>query len=159
MKYSLYIFIAVLLAVICFFSLLVFGGMPIHNWKLGIIDRRFSELTHPTSSRLLIHMTEIGNYGNSNHCDYAVGEIRTLHDSKSTIEEYYKNKKIESLVQGPISVEVFFLDASDFYDSFPNGPFLETLAKYSNFSTTTERRYLVLIIDPMNPAIWDARCH
>lgn len=159
MKYVLYILLAILLAVVGFFSLLLFGGMPIHNWKLSIIDQRFIELTHPTSSRLLAHMAEISNYGNSNHCDYAVGEIRTSSDSKSAIEEYYKNKRIESLVQGPIHVETFFLDELDFYNFFPSGPFLEVLAKYSNFPTTTERRYLVLTLDPMNPATFDARCH
>lgn len=146
-------------SIFIFFTLYIYGGVPIHNWKLHKLEKRFDIIEHSKESWLIERVSEVGLFGNSNHCDYAIGEFRQSSLTKREIKEYYQDKRIESLVQGPIPLEIYFSDEIDL-DYFINGPFLDRLELWA---TTTKslnsNQYLVSFIDPMNPATADYRCH
>ena len=152
------IYILIILFLLFIFPIPWLVGIPIHNYYLYKLDKRFNTIQHPPKSELIEKVSEVGLFGNSNHCDYAIGEFRRSSLSKKDIEEFYKNKTIGSLSQGPISLEVYFIDDINL-DYFINGPFLE---KLNHWITTTKslnsNDYLILFVDPMNPPTGDYRC-
>ena len=152
------------IVVFCAIILFVAGitlKMPIHNYQLWNMQRKFRsgmQSVHPAQSKLLAEMAEFGNFGESNHCDYMVGEFRSSPLSK---EELLKNYAavITSTFVGDRLIEtgVDFIDEKGFtYD--PLSAWLEKYLPHRHYSTN-ENMYLIYFEDAMNPPDGDIRCH
>lgn len=88
---------------------------------LAILDHEFSSLTHPASTRHMRSEKRFGLLdGNGNHCDYFVGELRTYHDSKHNICQFYHDVTLSKSRRDEFTPRVmieFFTVSNDIPDS------------------------------------------
>ncbi|KKP33157.1 MAG: hypothetical protein A2360_00590 [Candidatus Staskawiczbacteria bacterium RIFOXYB1_FULL_32_11] len=138
-------------AVILFIIILVWK-MPYNNLYLNNFRKSFSVFTyymHPKQSNLIVEMAELGNWANSNQCQFFAGQFRLSGLSKETImQSYFK----ESMSTG-----VYFLDE----DVFNHSPWSEWKEKYlGNYVPQKDKNiYLVWASDDNNLPDGDIRCH
>lgn len=114
---------------------------------------------HPVESHLLAEMAEFGNFGNSNHCDYFVGEFRSSPLSKEKIREKYAAVATSSFIKDRlIETGVDFIDEEFFKTDYLSSEWLD---KYlpDRRHITNENIYLIYSEDAMNPPDGDIRCH
>lgn len=126
--------------------------IPFNNYYLITFQNDFRQHIksfHPAQSNLIIEMTETGNFGNSNHCDFLAGEFRSSPLSK---EELEKNYPYDFLTAG-----VYFVDENIFTEY----PYNEWKEKYlKNYEPKEgENVYLVWAADLDNWPDGDIRCH
>lgn len=140
--------------------------MPVHNMKLYAFQQNFDRLSHPQHSRLVAEIREFGNFGNSNHCDYFVGEFRESTESREAIVDHYSNQhtsppdESQGVWSGPpptkTDVEVYFLND----DVFEHWPWSDWLRKFvSQLPKDRENIYLVFALESGYPPVGDLRCH
>ena len=113
---------------------------------------------HPAQSELRAEMAEFGNFGNSNHCDYFVGEFRSISLSKEEVLQRYAAVATSSFVGNRwIEVGVDFVDD----DIFTHYPWSEWLEKYlpNDKRITNQNTYLIFSEDEGNSPDGDIRCH
>lgn len=154
------------------FGMIVFGAiilfvtaitwkMPIHNYQLSKMQKHFRstmQSVHPAPSELRAEVAEFGNFGNSNHCDYFIGEFRSSHLSREEILRKYAAVATSSFVGDRLlEVGVYFLDE----DIFMDHPLSEWLEKYlpNNRDIMNKNTYLIFTEDAGNPPDGDIRCH
>lgn len=136
--------------------------MPLHNYQLWRMHKNFRsnmQSVHPAQSQLLAEVAEFGNFGQSNHCDYFVGEFRSSPLSKEKVLEKYAAVATSSFVGNRlIETGVYFIDEEFFKKDYLLSEWLE---KYlpDNHSVADEHTYLIYSEDAMNPPDGDIRCH
>lgn len=136
--------------------------MPFHNYQLWRMQRSFRSTmrsTHPAQSQLITEMAEFGNFGESNHCDYFVGEFRFSTLSKEEILKKYAAIATSSFIGNRlIETNVYFIDEEFFKKDYL---WSEWLSKYlpDRRHITNENIYLIYSEDAMNPPYGDIRCH
>ena len=147
--------------VIIWFVLAITWKMPIHDYQLRVLQKHFRstmQTVHPAQSELRAEMAEFGNFGNSNHCDYFVGEFRSSPLSKEELLQGYASVATSSFVGNRlIEIGVYFIDA----DIFTHYPWSEWLEKYlpNDKHITNQNTYLIFSEDEGNPPDGDIRCH
>ncbi len=154
------IFVAVVFGVI---AMPVGVTMPLHEYRLWVLQKRFYAsiaATNPTDSRLISKMAHVGNFGNSNHCDYIAGQFRASKLSREEIQKAYAGVSTPSFssdTNAPLPVEIYFTDEdifelspwSDWYDE--HLPAVRAAKK--------ESVYLVFGLSQMHPYFGDIRCY
>lgn len=136
--------------------------MPLHNYQLGNMQRHFRstmQSVHPAQAKLLAEMAEFGNFGESNHCDYMVGEFRSSPLSKEEILKKYTAVATSSFIGNRlIETGIYFIDEEFFKKDYLFSGWLE---KYlpDRRHITNENIYLIYSEDAMNPPDGDIRCH
>lgn len=140
--------------------------IPLHNMKLWSFQKSFERIEHMEGSRKIVSHRELNNFGNSNHCDYFVGEFRVSDRPREAIIRHYQGLYIPSpddsigVWSGDLptitAIEVYFLDD----DVFRWWPWSEWLGKYaSQLPEDRESAYLVFAMEDGYPPIGDFRCH
>jgi hypothetical protein len=108
-----YIFLTIVLIclVICAIPAAAVGGsMLSHQLKLLDAARYFARVPHPPGTVKVDAYQEIGLlYGNGNHCDIFVGEMRTYNGDQSAIKNFYQ--------QSQYDVGVIFPENGDFSET------------------------------------------
>lgn len=152
---TLHFFIFVLLSLIIFLVIMWIGKIPIHNYNLHVFERNWEAVLHPKESKELLKIVEFGNFGNSNHCDYMVGEFRSTNTSKEEILKSYNGLAIASFDKKIVPIEVYFIDG----DIFGWWPWSEWLNRLSKLPSEAENKYLAFAsVDGYSPE-GDFRCH
>lgn len=140
--------------------------MPLHNYQLYVLQRHFYDTMqpiHPAQSKLIAEMAEFGNFGNSNHCDYQVGEFRSSPLSREEVTRAYANTSVLSFDKtSHLPTEIYF--AEELLDAGKWWPWDEWLQKYIPgrslvLGENKENIYLVFIASEMHPPDGDIRCH
>jgi len=143
------------------FILFLTWKMPFHAYQLWAMQRRFrSDMhsIHPAESQLRAEMAEFGNFGNSNHCDYFVGEFRSSPLSKKEILKRYAAIATSSFVGNRLlETGVYFIDE----DIFTDHPWSQWLEKYlpAHRHVMNQNTYLIFSEDEGNSPVGDIRCH
>jgi hypothetical protein len=167
---TLRILFLVILSIIASLVTFTMGFMPIqmlkdmvsNNLTLARIEGEFEEISHPPNTRLVSQRSAVGLLaGNSNHCDYFVGQLRTYSGNRDILHEYYeKQKSIDPY--GP--VELLFIDDEPLY-SFSENP-LDHLsyefsdpAAWSDADITADEHYFVYVFLIGFAPGRDPRCH
>ena len=159
------IFGIVVFCVILLYVIAVTWGIPIHNYRLWVLQKNFRSTVqplHPAQSQLRAEMAEFGNFGNSNHCDYMVGEFRSSSLSKEAVMRAYAGAIVPSFSShdknSPLPVEVYFTDEDIFHNDYT---WSEWLSKYLSRkpATSDKNTYLVFTSSDMHPPDGDIRCH
>ena len=149
------------LCIIALFIIAITGTMPFHNYRLWMMQKQFRsamQAVNPAQSELRAEMKEFGNFGNSNHCDYFVGEFRSSPLSKEELLQRYASVATSSFVGNRlIEIGVYFIDA----DIFTGYPWSEWLEKYlpDKKHITNQNTYLIFSEDADNPPDGDIRCN
>ena len=135
--------------------------MPFHAYRLWSMQSQFrSDMrsVHPAESQLLTEVKEFGLFGNSNHCDYFVGEFRSSPLSKEAVRQRYASVITSSFIGDRlVETDVYFVDE----DVFTHYPWREWLEKYvpDTRHITNQNTYLIFSEDAGNPPDGDIRCH
>ncbi len=143
------------------FAIAITWKMPFHNYQLWKMQKNFRstmQSVHPAESHLLAEMKEFGLFGNSNHCDYMVGEFRSSHLSKEMLRRAYAAVATSSFIGNRlVETDIYFTDE----DIFTDYPWSEWLEKYlpDNRNAAKENTYLIFSGDDGNPPDGDIRCH
>jgi hypothetical protein len=84
--------IATVLAIYGAFFIYSLPDVLANNKRLNHLDQEFLLIKHPESTEYIKREKRMGLLdGNSNHCDYFVGELRTYNDSKEHICQFYQD--------------------------------------------------------------------
>jgi len=151
--------------VFCAIILFVAGitlKMPLHNYRLWVLQRNFNSTmksAHPVPSELRVEVAEFGNLGNSNHCDYLVGEFRSSTLSKEQLKQAYAGITTLSFDKiSPLPVEVYFTDEDIFEEDYLWSGWL---SKYlpDQHNSSGENTYLIFTSSDMHSPAGDIRCH
>lgn len=163
------LFAAFGLVVFCFIiwiAVISTWKIPLHNYRLHILQKHFRETTspfHPVQSELLVEMAEFGNFGQSNHCDYQVGEFRSSPLSREEVARVYANTGVLSFdTTSHLPTEIYF--AEELSNAERWWPWDEWLQKYIHGRSLVpgendENIYLVFVASNMHPPDGDIRCH
>jgi hypothetical protein len=65
----------------------------LNNWRLNQLESEFAALSHPPNSKYVARFNDIGNFGNGNHLDFLVTELR-VKTGDGQIGEFYKGKTV-----------------------------------------------------------------
>lgn len=82
---------------LCIFLLIYYFcyNIPSNNAILSRFQKRFnSEVAHPIGSKELEDFSLVGLFGNGNHCDFWVGQVRQSSLPQDTIKKHYSQFKI-----------------------------------------------------------------
>lgn len=149
--------VGISLGVFVGFIVLVGAGSVVeNNWQARAMEKWVETIEHPTLSSHVKSMWMVANFGMSNHCDWAGGEIRTSTLSRKEIEDFYEPRVIASYKTPEVSFEVYFPDAETHSSEIDH--FIDELKRIS-LQTPGKNTYLILAIDAMHPAGEDIRCH
>lgn len=84
-----------------------------NNRKLAHVERSFARVRHPAQSKLIKRLSDVGLLiGNSNHCDFFVGELRSYTGTKQVIANSYRIATVWSPISNieqPLA-EIVFLE-------------------------------------------------
>jgi len=136
--------------------------IPLHEYRLWTLQKRFHPAiaaAHPTDSRLLSKMAYVGNFGNSNHCDYIAGQFRASKLSREKIQNAYADMPAPSFSSdpnAPLPVEVYFAD-EDIFELSPWSSWYEERLP-TLVANEKENVYLVFAVSQMHPHFGDFRC-
>lgn len=132
--------------------------IPIHTIGLYMFENRYSKIPQLPKSQTVHATSEVGLFGNSNHCDYIVGEFRISSSSRPEIEKYYKDFSVPALGmhRDPIPVEVGYPD--DTY-LFLGEDWLDWMERTHLSKAIIDHMYFVYILDGDYSPFGDYRCH
>ncbi|MDQ3814525.1 MAG: hypothetical protein M3347_11310 [Armatimonadota bacterium] len=66
----------------------------LNNRRLRQVENSFAQLKHPAQSTLVRRVSDVGLLiGNSNHCDFFVGELRSYTGTQQQILNFYKRSQ------------------------------------------------------------------
>lgn len=157
-----------ILAVCCAVALILLTSweIPLHNYQLHVLQKHFRDTIqpiHPAQSKLIVEMEEFGNFGQSNHCDYQVGEFRSSPLSKEEVVRAYANTSVLSFdMTSYLPTEIYF--AEELLNAEKWWPWNEWLQKYIPGRSlasdeTGVNIYFVFVASEMHPPDGDFRCH
>lgn len=132
------------------------GSIVENNWQARAMEKWVETIEHPALSSHVKGMWMVANFGMSNHCDWAGGEIRTTTLSRKEIEVFYEPRVTASYKTPNVSFDVYFPDTET--HSSETNHFIDELKRIA-LQTPGENTYLILAIDAMHPAGEDIRCH
>ena len=149
-------FIILLVCVVVPFP--IYKDYLVHDYKLEREAWAFKQLEHPPGTSRIAFQKYLDLYvGNSNHCDYFVGELRQYTGDSQAIESFYADKVVDGL---GVSVAIARngdlleeLQQSDMPFQFDNLPVWSTSS-----APARDHLYLVYIFDINFDPGWDIRC-
>jgi hypothetical protein len=79
-----------------------------NDQELAAIEKAFVSLPHPVGSELLSRMSRTGLlFGNGNHCDFFIGEIRRYSGSADQLHKHYQSLSLANPTDGsPVFLDV-----------------------------------------------------
>lgn len=148
-----------------FFVLLIImftWKIPLHTYQLRVLQRHFhTEVQAFPNSVLRSEMREFGNFGQSNHCDYIVGEFRSSPLPKEEIAQFYTGTSVHPFDKtSRLPVEIYF--AEDLHEAALHDYYWEYwLEKYipTQKDAVDDHTYFVFTMSAMHPPDGDFRCH
>lgn len=69
--------------------LLIVGSTGYNNFRLWRFEQHFAALSHPPQSKFIERKKAVGLFGNGNHCDFFVAELRSFSGSQHNIRNFY----------------------------------------------------------------------
>lgn len=147
MKHIILVSFSIVIILVGMIFYFVVFGVPIHDLRMGMLKRAYSNVEHPAASKFLADAVYFG--GPATHgswrCNYVVGEARSAPLSNKEIQEAYGQDS---------RLEVLFFD-----DEWPNElPWFTWESEFSSFLNTTDTPYLVYIARRNVPFLGDVRC-
>ena len=133
---------------------------PIANsWRLWRMERQLTSLPHPSNSARVRLRSRVGLLcGNGNHCDYFVGELRTIEGPKTAIEDHYRGLHIRNPVTGTDEgVEILFVENGEIPEAWLPDEFSSIRGWELNDSEARRPMYLVYVFRSYEDN-WDRRC-
>ena len=136
---------------------------PFNTYKLAIIRRNFNEMNNKNiaQSRLIKNKSEVAHWGNSNMCDYYVGQFRVSNLSKEEIEKAYEGLRIKSFrgdKNTPLELDLLFTDDEWFRENaYYWSPWWQENSRRFDIRPE-ENAYLVYVISDGHSHIGDFRC-
>ena len=110
----------------------------------------FKSIEHPAGTIMVAERDSMGLFGNGNHCDFFVGQIRSYTGAKEELKGAYS--------ASASSVEIWFIDDPEI-EYFYAGPF-NKLADWGIENDFTKINKIYLVYKLMNlPPNHDFRCH
>lgn len=149
------------LGIVAWILLSWFALIPVNQINLWLLKRNFVSVPHPPESTLLARTAEFGNFGNSNHCDYLVGEFRSSQLSRAEVQQAYNGVQVRSFNAGTqLPVEIYF--AGDLREAAQHDYYWRHwLEKYlpTQKAAVNGHTYFVFTMSAMHPPDGDFRCH
>lgn len=146
---------------VLFFLVSTFGAMPFNNFYLHKVENFYKTIKHPDDSQRVIRMKEVGHYGNSNVCDFLVGDFRTTALTIEALKTWYGDAYPE-LFSSDLAAPYLEVSAIE-GDTCPGnyGTMCRMWVEKSNVqkSPEAETLYLVAYADHSYSAFGDIRCH
>lgn len=143
-------------------AILLTYKMPWNEYQLRILQKKFRSVVNTnaaTRSNLLAEFAEVDHWGNSNLCDYYVGQFRSSPLPRETLERAYFNLAIPSFSQdenNPLKLEIYFIN-DNFFEYYP---WSDLLKQYlPNYSLANQNIYLVWTSSDSHSPDGDIRCH
>jgi len=140
--------------------------IPIHNMQIVAFQRNFAKVSHPEGTTYIAAFKDFGNFGNSNHCDYFVGEFRSSDLPRNVVVSYYQKLRIlspnasEGVWSGEphatTAVDAYFLDDEVFH-YWPWSDWVDGHA--SRLPENTKNVYLAFASEDGYSPTGDFRCH
>lgn len=152
----------VIICCILALAILLTYKMPWNQYQLWILQKNFRSIVNTnaaTQSSLLAEFAMVDHWGNSNLCDYYVGQFRSSPLPRETLEKSYSSLVIPSFPKdenNPLKLEVYFTDDDIFKDYY----YSNLLNKYlPNRLPTDQNIYLVWASSESHNPNGDIRCH
>jgi hypothetical protein len=141
-----------------------FVGAPrVNDFRLWRVERSFDSVKHPSGTRLVMRIREVGLLiGNSNHCDYFVGELRSYSGEPERIKAAYAGARVwEPIPEGAGEVRVVFPQNGKVpnEDAFTVPYLLEDSADWGVIPKFGEKLYYVYFLSAGQDPGFDFRCH
>jgi len=136
------------------FAYFIGGPMMLSTVQHGQMSYGIRGLDHPEST-VVTGFHAFGLFGNGNHCDFLVGQVRSARASRAEIEAAYQSKSVEIIGGDRPSVEVAFGDA---IRSLYYAEESRSLRAYLKRGHIPEDHYAVFVTYSRGPA-GDFRCH
>lgn len=136
--------------------------IPLHEYRLRTLQKHLHaviDAAHPINSRPLSKLAYVGNFGNSNHCDYIAGQFRASKLSREEIQNAYADMLTPSFSSdsnAPLPVEVYFADDEVFELSPWSSWYEEHLPML--LVDEKEKVYLVFAASELHSHFGDLRC-
>jgi len=158
---------AILLAGVFLVILLILIGLDVtsNNGNLRHFAEGFAALPHAPHSSILSEYRFVGGTGNSNHCDFLVGQLRASSLPETQIADFYETLDVTppNTTMGtwggspprktPVSVAFLHDEVLTVY------PFSDLLERDAPPLPTTENVYVVYAFEDGYPPGADPRCH
>ncbi|OGG49227.1 MAG: hypothetical protein A3F84_23955 [Candidatus Handelsmanbacteria bacterium RIFCSPLOWO2_12_FULL_64_10] len=147
---------------VCFLIALAVGPCAFHvgsnSLRLRRMEGVFRAVPHPPGTELIRLRSDIGIlHGNSNHCDFFVGELRRYGGSESAIREHYSDPRVLATLSKDLSLELVFIQNGKIPDDEDMPDALRNLSEW-DLPPGETRAYLVFVFDQHEPNL-DPRCH
>ncbi len=137
-----------------------------NNLRLSAFERRFASLTHIPDSEFIARTQDIGLFGNGNHCDFFVAELRSSPRSQNAVRRFYESTRVavpnsanddfQDVKNGTQPVEIRFLPsplpANYRWKYHYNEPW--DLARLAG----RKHLYIVLLLNSGENNSWDSAC-
>lgn len=136
--------------------------IPWNEYQLRILQKNFRSIVNANSaaqSNLLVEFAEVDHWGNSNLCDYYVGQFRFSPLPIEALKKAYSSFAIPSFPQdenNPLKLEVYSIDDN----IFEYYPWSDWLKQYlPNHPSAGQNVYLVWASSNSHSPDGDIRCH
>lgn len=126
----------------------------INDSRMRKTERSFADIDHPLGSRLVKRVRRVGLMtGNSSHCDFFVGELRTYEGDRNKLQNYYQHATVWSPITNTYqksAVDIIFIENGsipDIWKEYLPRPF--RTAKDWSLPTDTKNQqfYIVFFFD------------
>ncbi|MBW3637700.1 MAG: hypothetical protein KY445_14740 [Armatimonadetes bacterium] len=144
---------------------LVFGTTLYNNFRLWNFERNFAAISHPPQTKFIARTKEVGLFGNGNHCDFLVAEVRSFIGSPNAVRNFYKSTRIavpndlddgsQGVQDGTQPVEIVLLPSP-----LPKNYRWKYHINEIDLSSTAGQKdlYVVLIANYGESYSWDSMC-
>jgi len=128
-----------------------------HDLKLAGMALAWRRISHPPGTTPIADERRVGLlWGNGNHCDYFVGELRTYKGGREAILQHYDGKTVDGGY-----VRVVFVEDGEFGEmdrwAMPYG--LRTLSDWGSTLPDDASLYIAFASDILDDPGFDFRCH
>jgi len=121
-----------------------------NDWKQNGLVTNFRSIKHPHGTIMVAEREAMGLFGNGNHCDFFVGQIRTYTGTNKDLKLAY------SALADPLQIRFIDDPEMKIFEGIPFG----NLADWGIDITFLETHKIYVVWDFMNlPPNGDIRCH
>ena len=142
---------------ICCIAAVPLRDMAANNLQLRRYERAFGNLGHPSATTVIASRSAVGLLsGNSNHCDFFVGEMRRYSGDPHRVLAYYAHRQVANH-----TVSVAFVTGGELAE--PGLWFLPQNLRHpaqwlGHPAGASDQLYIVLVLDVGHDPGWDLRC-
>ena len=139
----------------------VVGAPRVNDYRLWKVERSFRAIDHPPGTKLIKRLREVGLLiGNSNHCDYFVGELRSYTGRPEAIAAAYRSAKVWNPLPDGGEIRVVFLKDGQIPEEerFETPYKLREMKEWGDVPAKGKMYFVYFLAAGQDPGL-DLRCH